>query len=178
MKYHYQEHVYRTGSASGYVGIEASDKFVPKKFNYIKVVKDGAELYLDRKGELVSYAWAANFNYDIAHKIVMKMRADSTYKNCEITRYETNSRLNANTKLCKNMPSKLLNKDNTSQPTIKDLNLIPEVYVGMKVLHKLFGEGEIVKIDDNMGHIKIAFSEFEKEFSFPSCFECGFLKAE
>lgn len=64
------------------------------------------------------------------------------------------------------------------QPTKKAVIPTPNIYVGMAVIHKLFGEGEIVKIDDNMGHIKIAFSNCEKEFLFPSCFEREFLKAK
>ena len=71
MKYKYQYEVYRTGSSSGYVGIEAPDKYTRKKFNYVKIIKDGDTYYLDKNGELVKKAFATNFAYYTAHNIVM-----------------------------------------------------------------------------------------------------------
>lgn len=188
MKYKYQYEVYRTGSSSGYVGIEAPDKYTRKKFNYVKIIKDGDTYYLDKNGELVKKAFATNFAYYTAHNIVMLMQSDSTYKNCNITRYETNFGLNARTTLCRKIPDKFLKKNTATichcpevvtdeSPKHKQIPT-PNVCVGMAVVHKTFGDGKIVKIEDNMRYIKIAFSNCEKEFLFPSCFEREFLKAK
>lgn len=53
---------------------------------------------------------------------------------------------------------------------------VPEVFVGMAVTHKTFGEGKIVKVDGS--YISVAFSVGEKPFVLPQCFEKGFLKVK
>ena len=180
MKFHHHEYVYRTGSAGGYVDIEAPDKYTQKKFNYIKIIKDGDTYYLDKKGEVVKKAFATNFGYNTAHKIIMIMKANSTYNDCDITRYGTNSRLNTYTALCKKVPEKFLKKNTaaichcteivTNKPHKNTQIPVPNVYVGMSVVHKTFGDGEIAKIGDR-GIITVAFSDGEKELSLSCCFK-------
>ena len=53
---------------------------------------------------------------------------------------------------------------------------VPEIFIGMSVTHKIFGEGKIAKIDGR--YISVAFSIEEKPFVVPDSFEQGFLKAK
>lgn len=63
---------------------------------------------------------------------------------------------------------------------LPEQDILPEseIYVGMAVAHKNYGDGKIFKIGDDRGYIKVAFSNSEKEFLFQGCFERGFLKAK
>lgn len=123
----------------------------------------------------------------MAHNIVMLMQADSTYKNCKITRYETNSRLNARSALCRKMPDKFLKKNTAATCRRAEIaadgspkntqSPVPEVHVGMSVVHKTFGNGKIVKTDDR-GSITVAFDGGEKELSLSCCLTKGLLEVE
>jgi hypothetical protein len=47
------------------------------------------------------------------------------------------------------------------------------VAVGVTVQHKVFGAGEVIKLDG--GLITVAFEQGQKRFEFPRAFENGFL---
>ena len=55
---------------------------------------------------------------------------------------------------------------------------VPNIYEGMAVSHKIYGDGKIVKTDDMGKYIKVAFSDFEKQFAYPDCFAQGYLRAK
>ncbi len=46
----------------------------------------------------------------------------------------------------------------------------------MIVAHKNFGEGKIVKVDNENKHLTVSFVDSEKSFVFPQCFDVGHLK--
>jgi len=54
-----------------------------------------------------------------------------------------------------------------------DLN---QIYEGLKVNHKKFGNGTVVSTDKSKKYIKVTFTIGEKTFVCPSCFELGFLE--
>lgn len=63
------------------------------------------------------------------------------------------------------------------KPAEPELDLSGAV-VGVKVMHKSFGEGTITWLDKAGKHIRVQFSVGEKTFVFPDAFKGGFLKLE
>ena len=48
------------------------------------------------------------------------------------------------------------------------------IKVGSQIGHKIFGEGKVVQMKENM--ITVTFGKAEKRFRFPEAIENGFLK--
>lgn len=55
---------------------------------------------------------------------------------------------------------------------------IPHVIEGMRVLHKLFGEGKVTWLDKAQRKIRVTFAKGEKTFAFPGAFADGILKTK
>lgn len=50
------------------------------------------------------------------------------------------------------------------------------IQVGSNVLHRCFGLGKIIEIDNTRRLIKVEFNNVEKLFSFPDAFKKGYLR--
>lgn len=62
------------------------------------------------------------------------------------------------------------------EPAEYNTNKVPEIREGESVIHKVFGEGTVTKLDKAQKHIRIKFTVGEKTFVFPDAFNGGFLR--
>lgn len=68
----------------------------------------------------------------------------------------------------------VIKEDDSAQKALEEM--LAKVHVGVTVIHKKFGQGTIVWIDNAIKHMRIKFSVGEKQFIFPDAFVLGFLK--
>lgn len=92
----HQQHVYVHGSINGYLERDI-ETYTPKKFFYIKIEKSGHKYYLGAENNLVDESHAVNFSEKRVLEIIMEMKENPYYKNCEILPFETSRKLNNNT---------------------------------------------------------------------------------
>lgn len=57
-------------------------------------------------------------------------------------------------------------------------DVLQKITVGSTVVHKKFGKGTVMKIDNNEKFIHVKFTVGEKKFIFPDAFLMGFLGVE
>ena len=68
-------------------------------------------------------------------------------------------------------------EDETTDPAVlEDVNPWENLQVGDIVVHKSFGEGEVMSLEDN--YIVVKFHDRESKFHYPSAFEKGYLSVE
>ncbi len=187
--------IYKTGSLSGTM-IHDVINSSSEKFTYIKVTQKKSEqvFYLDRNLNLVDASQADIFSLAEAHKISSeKMKLP---KNYTVSIYSSTKKLNDHTRkvaeeepnprtsqrkatTLKKKPAPFLSrKPSPSSSQHVDRSSPPQIFIGMAVSHKQFGDGEIVKIDKRKTstYIRVAFPNREKSFGYPHCFENGFLE--
>ena len=88
----HQQHVYVHGSINGYLERDI-ETYTPKKFFYIKIEKSGHKYYLGAENNLVDESHAVNFSEKRVLEIIMEMKENPYYKNCEILPFETSRKL-------------------------------------------------------------------------------------
>lgn len=189
--------VYKTGSLSG-VTIHDVAKNTSKKFTYIKAKRGEQVLYLDRNHNLVEAADADTFSLKEAHKISLNIR--QSLKGYKISVFSTTKRISHRSRKSTKKESNLITSqkevDNpekkpaltkskkkivpqpTSRPVRRSSSSTSLYFIGMKVLHKTYGEGKVIQFNNENCLITVRFSDGEKKFRCPSCFQDGYLEIQ